>query len=241
MTTGVTEALERLELLAIDSAIKMKQSTDMIKRIANEVSIQHRLRLDVWTDSKRSVVEQSEFKERLISFYERGHPKDKSMVRCMIMDKYFCRSIVVAAHIWKYCTQGVGLEEFGLKASDVSCERNGLILCKSIEEAFDAKRVCFLINRLDPSKIILKVLDPSLLSNYVVSSHPSTFNDIDGKMLRHPEGNIPFRRILDWHAKCSYSSAKIRGWIDTTETFDDFFDMSIGASIPDLILYQDET
>ena len=55
----------------------------------------------------------------------------------------------------------------------------------------------------------------------------------------HPPVHLPFRRILDFHAKCSFRLAVSQGWIADSETFEDFFNMSLGASIPDLNPYQD--
>jgi hypothetical protein len=43
---------------------------------------------------------------------------------------------------------------------------------------------------------------------------------------------------LDFHAKCSYQKAIKRRWLAENPTFDNFFDMPIGDSIPDLHLYQ---
>jgi hypothetical protein len=43
---------------------------------------------------------------------------------------------------------------------------------------------------------------------------------------------------MHFHAKLSYQKAITRGWLADDSTFDDFFDMSIGASIPDLDLTQ---
>ncbi len=233
------ERLERIESITTDTALDSKRSNILFSHVAKEVIIQHRLRMDVWTDSKRSKCEQAEFKERLIKFYNCAHPIDKGVLRCMVMNKYFPREKVIASHIWKYSTRGTGLEEFGLKESDITSERNGVLICENIEDAFDSKRVCFLIDRLKSDNIFLKVLDPSLMGNLVIEGHPRTFQNIDGKQLHNPPGSIPYRRILDWHAKCAYQSAKSRGWIEYTDSFNDFFNMSLGSSIPDLNIYQD--
>ncbi len=72
------------------------------------------------------------------------------------------------------------------------------------------------------------------------NDHPSTFKDIDTKQLQHPEGKMPYRRIRDWHAKCASRGAIARGWIEASETFVNFLDLSIDSSIPDLCIYQDE-
>jgi hypothetical protein len=67
---------------------------------------------------------------------------------------------------------------------------------------------------------------------------PRKFRDIDNVELMHPPSNFPFRRILDYHAKLSYHKAINKGWLPSGSTFENFFDMSIGGSIPDLNIYQ---
>jgi hypothetical protein len=208
--------------------------------IAKEVIIQHHIRMDPWSDSKRTRVEQCEFKESLATYYDRRHSSETKLLKCMILNKFFPYHEVRASHIWKYSTKGAGLGEFGLNESDLSSPRNGMLMCISIEEAFDVKRLCFLVNRLHPDQIVVKVLDPSLIPLPIRKDHPRTFKDIDTKQLQHPEGKMPYRRILDWHAKCAYRSAIARGWIEASETFENFFDLSIDSSIPDLCIYQDE-
>jgi hypothetical protein len=211
--------------------------------VTKEVVIQYRLRMDIWTESKRSKEEQVAFKAALITFYQRNHPSDSNLLKCMILDEFFPKRFVIASHIWKHCTRGEGLRDFGLLEDDVSNCRNGLLMCKEIELAFDTMRLCFLVDRINTDNLVLKVLDPVLLnplsSPLVISGHSLLrFCDIDGNSLQHPNDNLPFRRILDYHAKRSYQKAINRGWLEANSTFVDFFDMSIGASIPDLNLNQ---
>jgi hypothetical protein len=82
----------------------------------------------------------------------------------MVLDRFFARDKVIASHIWKLSTGGDGLLEFGLHPMDLDSTRNGLLLCKSIEEAFDVKDVCFLIDRIHSANIFIKVLNPFLLN-----------------------------------------------------------------------------
>ena len=223
------------------------------KLMAKEVQIAHRTRMDKWTSSKRSREESTDFKNNLITFYDCAHPTDPNQIKCMVLNQYFPKSTVIASHIWKFCTEGDGLTEFKLEPADLNSNRNGLLLCDAIEKAFDVKGLCFLIDRIRSEELFIKVLDPKLKTKSVlpptVPPTPSpTFNDIDGYQLHCPftypsdpslGKNLPFRRILDFHAKCSYEKAINKGWVAPSETFDDFFDMSVGASIPDLNMYQD--
>jgi len=213
-----------------DSAQVLK----ILEFIGKETVIQKRKRLDVWTPSKRSMKEQADFKDKLIAFYKRDDPKDPNMLFCMVLNRGYPRVNIRAAHIWKHATHGEGLEEFQLDASDISSERNGFLLAEAIEGAFDSKQLCFLYNPLQQN-LVCCVLDPSILENYVTPSTTTKFRDIDGKPLVHPPGCMPFRRLLSWHAQCSFNVALRRKWIDDTkfQTFKDFHSLSEGASIPD--------
>ena len=236
------------DCLAEISAELGRQSTELgrqgkkLEFVVGEVVIQHRVRLDIWEDSKRSKVEQADFKENLINYYQHQHPSDPNLLRCMVLDDFFPRNLVIASHIWKYSTNGRGLDEFGLLEENLSSARNGILMCRKIEEAFDIKRLCFLVDRINTNNLVLKVLDPILLSStspeVIPGYSPLTFRDVDGYSLKHPVKNIPFRRILDFHAKLSYKNAINLRWLAPNSTFDDFFNMSIGASIPDLNPYQ---
>jgi len=165
---------------------------------------------------------------------QRDDPKDPNMLFCMVLNRGYPRVNIRAAHIWKHATHGEGLEEFQLDASDISSERNGFLLAEAIEGAFDSKQLCFLYNPLQQN-LVCCVLDPSILENYVTPSTTTKFRDIDGKPLVHPPGCMPFRRLLSWHAQCSFNVALRRKWIDDTkfQTFKDFHSLSEGASIPD--------
>jgi hypothetical protein len=211
--------------------------------VAKEVAIQHHLRMDIWSSSARTKVEQHDFKESLILNYERTSTLGDSHLRCMILNVDIPRQTVRASHIWKFCSGGNGLSDFGLPPTALGNFRNGFLLCSKIEEAFDSKRVCFLVNRLHQEELVLKVLDPNLRGEVVCQDSPNspkeTFHSIDGSVLRHPEGVFPFRRILDFHAKMAYKNAITKNWIAPDVMFDEFFDLSIDGSIPDLFIYDD--
>lgn len=119
------------DLAAIREEFSYKQNV--------EVVIQHRLRMYVWTPSERTREEQLEFKASLISFYECQHDSNPDLLKCMVSGDFFRRENVVASHVWKFCTHGAGLNEFGLEIEDISNPQNGILICKEIEIAFDTK------------------------------------------------------------------------------------------------------
>ncbi len=58
------------------------------------------------------------------------------------------------------------------------------------------------------------------------------FNDIDGNILILPKDIYRYRRLLNWHARCAYKTAKLNKWIDDNENFEDFFYLSGLVSLP---------
>lgn len=154
----------------------------------------------------------------------------------MVLDKSFIWGDVCAAHIWKFCTEGAGLEWFGLQSTDLSNPRNGLLLCKPIEEAFDTKRICFVYNPIS-QQFILKVLDPALHSAYIfinTPSRPETYSSIHDKPLQCPQGRMPYRRLLGFHARRCYEKALRSKWITEADysSFKDYLSVSDGATDP---------
>ena len=157
----------------------------------------------------------------------------------MILNKQFNRNLVRAAHIWKLATNGVGLVEFQLNETDVNNERNGLLLSESIEQAFDAKKICFIY---DPfaGVLRLKLLCKDLANRFVLDDSTlrskfgelRKFEDIDGAPLILPAGIYPYSRLLNWHGRCSYRTAKAKNWINADDNLTDFFDLSDLIPLP---------
>lgn len=230
----------------------MAKSLDFIAKallpIYKEVALNQNNRLDPWTPSKVTREQNPDFKEKLIQYYDR---KDvgTTQVKCMILDKFLPKHLVIGAHIWKASTLGRGLEAFGLRVPDVWSERNGLLLYEGIEKWFDTKDICFLYHSFE-QKLSLKVLNPSLLEEPVVlSRHASElagkidsglkFKDIDGEILCLSPGVFPFKRILSWHAKCAVRWAVSNDWISEAEaaaTYGPYFNTSDGAVEPEELL-----
>jgi len=146
--------------------------------------------LDPWgSPSNRTTSEQTDWKEKLKQYYERHAKKQPAMIKCMITNEALPSSEVKASHIWKRSTNGRGLKSFKLSASDVSTTRNGLLLSKAIEEAFDVKEVCFIRNALvDPAKLLLLVLNRDGL--YTKTVAPSSKKKLHLQILMEIHFNI---------------------------------------------------
>ena len=87
--------------------------------------------------------------------------------------------------------------------------RNGLLLCESIEKAYDRGRVCFVYNPLE-GRFYFRVLDDQLRSEKALPSG-FTLEQLNGRPLCLPPGKIPYRRVLAlqgrealYHAKTEY-------------------------------------
>ena len=93
------------------------------------------------------------------------------------------------------------MEDFGIPEANIDNERNGLLLGKGLEDAFDHLQVCFLYDFLH-KKLVLHVANrsPEFLKKKVYPSTSLTFEEIDGKTLQCPHGKMPYRRVLSWHA-----------------------------------------
>jgi hypothetical protein len=195
--------------------------------------------LDIWPGN-RTQIEQAEFKDQLIIKYECGDV-NRNTIKCMVLNAYFNRDVVRNSHIWKYCTHGAGLTEFGLRYSNLNSYRNGSLMYTSIEQAFGRNELCFLYNPFQ-GKLVLKILhkgDDGIMETMVLDKNDqklyknyTQFKDIDGKPLTLPENIYPFRRLLNWHARCAHEYAKTNKWIPESDNFGDFDDLSDLASLP---------
>eukprot|EP01113_Clastostelium_recurvatum_P023944 TRINITY_DN2856_c0_g1_i2.p1 TRINITY_DN2856_c0_g1~~TRINITY_DN2856_c0_g1_i2.p1 ORF type:complete len:337 (-),score=16.72 TRINITY_DN2856_c0_g1_i2:115-1089(-) len=215
------------------------------KFIEKEIIISKRMRLDCWTPSKRSQVEQHEFKDALLDFYQRRDTDRPGHIFCMVLNKSYPSNHVRAAHLYKRATLGRQLPEFGLQMDDIDSPRNGILVAEGIECAFDNRQLCFLYDFLH-SSLIVRVLDPTLLPQLVAPSTSSTFAEINGARLRHPPDSIPFRRILNYHARVCWQDALSHCWIvedpSKPETrFEEYWNQSEGASDVERGLDNDST
>jgi len=232
-TSDTSAKLEESVQAVLESQQRLEKR---LLSVTKDIIKQKRARLDVWTPSKRSLTESISFKNALLEYYERREPP--SNINCMVLGKPYAHDKVKASHIWKHATHGKDMDCFGLSADDLSNPRNGLLLAEPLELAFDSKQACFYF---DPFSTQLKfvVLDPQLLANKKPIEPNGygllTWGDVDGKPLLYPKGKEPFKRLLSWHAYCSFKCAKALGWIDQTkyQLFKDYHKLSETALYPE--------
>ncbi|PRP73829.1 translation initiation factor IF-2 [Planoprotostelium fungivorum] len=117
------------------------------------------------------------------------------------------RAIVKAAHLLPRGAKD-NMRLFGLGKKHINSPRNILLLCKTVEEAYDR----------------LMVMDPSLYAEPALPSAQS-FRVLDGKQLLVSPGKMPFRRILSFHASLSHRLAAYMGW-STADGFTPYEELS---------------
>ena len=173
--------------------------------------------LDPWENihsETNSVVEQAETAnlQPVSAFYGM-----KQRDQCMVLG-VCTHAQITCAHIWPRWTRGRGLEAYELSHLDVNNPRNFLRLHKSIERAFDHKRLTFVpVSMSTAGELLMEVvlLDPALFSEDI------TYNRVTVKFetLHHKQFNYvftptktPFTRLLSAHTIRAFSKGKAIGW-----------------------------
>ncbi|PRP86194.1 Ras GTPase-activating protein [Planoprotostelium fungivorum] len=162
---------------------------------------------------KKSAVEYYGFKNT----YDRGHGGQDNYrkTRCLITGEYHYskavggRAIVKAAHLLPRSAKD-NMRLFGLEQKQINSPRNILLLCQTVEEAYDRLMVCFVRDPVH-NTYRLKVMDPSLYAEPALPSARS-FRVLDGKQLLVSTGKMPFHRILSFHASLSHRLAAYMDW-----------------------------
>ena len=208
---------------------------DALENRINELAVEHNLsEYDIWSESGRSEVEQTAFKDNLIKYYRRGGYWRKKTVKCMATNQWLPRNVVIAGHIWMSKMHGKGLQKFGLSLNDCTSPRNGFLMVKGVESNFDRKHLCLVYDAFAKC-FRFRVLNPDLANEPIPDTNPVLkYGDLE--KLHHPKDYYPFRRLLSWHAKCSFKFACSKTWITEAERdlFEPYHALSETASVPDI-------
>ncbi|DBA99022.1 TPA: hypothetical protein ACH3X1_014292 [Trebouxia sp. C0004] len=187
-----------------------------------------------YSESKISNSTNRKLKGRLKAAY--GKTVQGKLV-CMLTSEALPSKTVIAAHLYK--SSWAVFVELALGFSDIDDVRNGLLLWKPIEHAFDTAQMCFTYDTQHNS-FVARVLNPALLTEKLSSygqrvmgarwAAPSsaramtlTFADIDNVALSFPLGCEvrPYKRVLCYQAHLAQREAAKQGWIQIN--FDDFW------------------
>jgi hypothetical protein len=129
---------------------------------------------------------------------------------------------VIAAHIWPAQARSpiVG-RWFGLDLSALDSYRNGILMCKSLEEKFDELRIAFRYME-DSDTFVLVVLDQRLRGRRQLvpelveaNAKDASFAALHNRPMTIPPGSIgvPFRRLLIYHYSTALEHARVKGWV----------------------------
>jgi hypothetical protein len=179
------------------------------------------------------------FRNILLEYY----PSQKVGVRakCQVSGVIGNGKEVVAAHLIPARALDIRFQEIGLSPEDKNTGKNGLLLAKNIEQAFDQKRLCFEPNPKNKDQLLLIILDKAGLQDMPVYSGyekqkrrrrgapretvpPSliTIGSLHHATLEAPREKICYR-LFSRHAFFSHVLAREKGWVtDQVDLPDDF-------------------
>ncbi|KAF0733512.1 hypothetical protein Ae201684P_005214 [Aphanomyces euteiches] len=178
------------------------------------------------------------FKTSLLNYYGYNDPtyqrrrnygiwRKKSAIRCMLTDQFFPESIVIASHLFRHGWKSYSKEAMDL--DDIDDPKNGLLLFKPLEKAFNEYRISFLYN-MSSKKYELKVVDTSWKDKTLISQldttqlnelrnygektrfhFQTTFGSLEGFPLILRPDKLPYNRCLNFQARIARQYAlKIR-------------------------------
>ena len=194
-----------------------------------------------YSDSKRHSKVSSTLKKKLADL----EPSPGGHLRCMLLNELLPYFSVIAAHLlkreWDYLSRELA------DVDDVDDVRNGLLLYKPIEWAFDTSRLVFIWDGARNS-FVAHILDPSILAVRLVEKAKAVlkeryktgdeailgdrcFRDVHGSALVLPLAFSPWRRCLCFHAHLARDEALRQGWLKSGEEFqfDDFWSEGVSG------------
>jgi len=241
--SGIGEILNQIvhaQNQIVNGQNQIRNDVRQVKKKQQEAELE---KLDVWSESKRSEFEQPAFKNDLINYYQRQDPNNANNLLCMGLNQSLPKSDVIASHIYKHAFP-INLDAFGIDRTEINNPRNGLLLAKKIEQAFDIKHLCFLYNPIN-QQLVFRVLNPALLPVQIHNNYPDTFAALNNQPLQLPAGVYPWKRLLGFHAHCSYRYARQVQWITATDhdhfkQHEDFVMKSVGAIDPEVLQEDDD-
>jgi hypothetical protein len=183
------------------------------------------------THSSRAI----HFKRDLCAYYQCSRPEG---IRCMLLNITFPASVVTASHLFRRSNEYLSLAI--MQIADIDDVRNGLLLFKPVEHAFDKFQISFLYDKAT-DRFFLKVFDTSIRNETLISfiQDPNqlkalldtrsctfdpctTFGDLDGKPLVFETLDRPYKRCLNLQARLAYAKALKRNDAGAVN-FEDFW------------------
>ena len=190
-----------------------------------------------YSDSKRKSQVSSKLKVELVKL--QGGPAPNGLLRCMLLNRLLPYAYVIGAHLLK--REWGDMSKELADVDDVEDPRNGLLLYKPLEWAFDTSRLAFTWDEAT-SRFVAHLLDGHLANVKLVEKAKELlkdryrrsedadelgemcFSDVDGLPLVLPVGFLPFRRCLCLHANLAREEALRNAWLSPGSfEFQDFW------------------
>jgi hypothetical protein len=194
-----------------------------------------------------------DFKHNLCQFYGCYRRKQR-WIQCMVLDIPFPKAVVTAAHLFRRSNEYLAFPL--MQIQDIDDPKNGMLMFKPLEYAFDHFQISFIAEG-DRTSFKLKLFDQSIQNTLLIDfirdpnqrqvvmdaisiANPkkrckfdlqTTFGHIDGKRVAFPSPSRPFNRCLNLQARLAYMIALKKGSFDASYQFDDFW--SEGMSLED--------
>ena len=190
-----------------------------------------------YSDSKRKSQVSSKLKGELVTL--QGGSAPNGLLRCMLLNRLLPYAYVIGAHLLK--REWGDMSKELADVDDVEDPRNGLLLYKPLEWAFDTSRLAFTwdgatsrfvahlldghlanVKLVEKAKELLK--DRYRRSEDAVELGEMCFSDVDGLPLVLPLGFTPYRRCLCLHANLARQEALRNEWLSPGSfEFEDFW------------------
>jgi HNH endonuclease len=191
-----------------------------------------------------------DFKEELCEQYDcKRNINGNTWVRCLLLDIPFPQGMVTAAHLFRRSNEYIA--SMLMHIDNIDDPRNGMLLFKPLEEAFNHLQISFLSQDAGRS-FYLKLFDEGIRNTKLLDfmkdpnqraavedavdrmgcafDKDTTFGKVDGRFVKF--GNLfrPYNRCLNLQARIAYIKAVKKGCTDQTFTFSDFWseNMSLG-------------
>lgn len=153
-----------------------------------------------WKGSVVSASVDDEFRMKL-----KRATKSMKFQKCMVTGE---KKDVIAAHILPRRTDLDIVKKLSLTKDDINSPRNGIFLCKGIEEAFDNLRISFYRTNPLSLSLHLKIWDDSVRGESIYKGSMKNIGDYEGHPLNLRD-HKPFMRCLSYHSYIAYKKSNL--------------------------------
>ncbi|OAJ39575.1 hypothetical protein BDEG_23408 [Batrachochytrium dendrobatidis JEL423] len=177
-TAGAAEKNVSFESRVLESLDSLQAATTKNSR-SLEPLVQDFVKKFYYTNDTRTKVSRSSvFKNSLLKYYY-GIEEKVSHVKCMISNAPLPSTVVIAGHLFKSCWAASCQDH--LDFEDIDNPRNGLLMFKPFEFAFDNSHICFLYDSKTDQfklKILNPLLKPMTIKEYIKSEKEINENSL---------------------------------------------------------------